>query len=350
MIDTQTLELEQLPDDISAEELRALVADRAEPLRARLAWKALARRYPEVAFSQARLIIQDCAAANDLRSTAAVELGRRVDAASEEVLLHALNNAGSSMLKHIFTSVGRIGSEKALEKLERLRIADYNGSALEALAFAKTLISYRLGYASHILSPDQMQPEHIPPPLSRAVLQFSELDTSTLERALPSIERQLPALPIALKGLRLVCGNSEHWIVLHRDVVGGTVEQKEQQSMIIGAILKFRICTGHYSIDEYLLVNSGDNGCLPLIGARPSGIIVHVGSVRLHERGAEFEFRSCNPPYSRPIDVGGSFQLTDGRLSFTRALVGTSSDLRAKAPAPAPTTFKPRRGSRLAQV
>ena len=186
-----------------------------------------------------------------------------------------------------------------------------------------------------MLKPDQADLKPIPVTPERTVLQFSELDESKLADALPSIRRELPALPVVRRsGVRFVCGNSEHWILLHEEVArASTVGKVKRQPMIIGAILKFRACSDRYSLDEYLFTNGGERDRVALIGVRPSGVIVHAGAVALTERSAEFELRSCNPPYSQPIDLRGHFEATDGRLSFSRALAGTSGDMRAKVPA-----------------
>jgi hypothetical protein len=58
--------------------------------------------------------------------------------------------------------------------------------------------------------------------------------------------------------------------------------------------------------------------------------MVHAGVVRIRDRAARFELRSSNPPYARPIDLSGTFDSAEGRLSFSQVLVGTSWKVGAK--------------------
>jgi hypothetical protein len=309
-----------MPEDL----LRAALTERADPWRARLALKTLSRRLPAFARAEARSLLRNREALEELRSTAAIELGRYRDADSEEVLVGALRDARPGLLKHVAKSLGQIGGPEALASLEQVSVSE-DSPASAALRFAKTLIAYRLGSSAYLLNPAVANLGLTPGTTDRTNLEFNELSDNEFEAALPSIRRQLPTLPVNRKsGLRFLCGNSEHWILLHETVTGPSAANViRRQPMVVGAILKYRACSDQYSLDEYLFTNGGGEDSVVMVGVRPSGIIVHAGVVKVSEGSVRFEVRSSNPPYARPMDLRGHFEAVDGRLAFSRALIGT---------------------------
>ena len=157
-----------------------------------------------------------------------------------------------------------------------------------------------------------------------------------MEAALPSVRRQLPAIAVDVKsGLRFMCGASEHWVLLNADVSQkGAAATLRKRPFIAGAVLKYRVCSEHHSLDEYILTNGSGKDEITIIGVRGSGVMVHAGVVNIRDRALRFELRSNNPPYSRPIDLSGVFDTVDGRLSFSQVLVGTSWKIGAKPSVP----------------
>lgn len=134
--------------------------------------------------------------------------------------------------------------------------------------------------------------------------------------------------------LRFVCGASEHWVLLNAEVAQtDAIDVLRKRPLIAGAVLKYRICSDHYSLDEYILTNGQQKDEITLIGVRGSGV-VHAGAVHVLDRSVRFELRSSNPPCSRPIDLNGMFDTTDRRLSFGQVLVGTSWKVGARSSVP----------------
>lgn len=329
------LDRSQLPQNMSEAELRSALADRKNIGQARLAFKALSQRHSRLALEEAKSILKDNKAPNELRSIAAVELGRHTDAASEEVLISAVSDAPPELLKHVARSLGQTGGPEALERLEKVTAPDRSPAAL-ALQFAKTLISYRIGSNAYLLEPGKETEALTPEKTERTNLEFGRFGKEEFEAALPSIRRQLPAMTVdAESGLRFMCGGSQHLVLLNEQAARtGSADIVRKRPMIVGAILKYRVCSEQYSLDEYLLTNGGGKERVTLIGVRPSGIMVHAGFVHIVERAVKFELLSSNPPYSRPIDLRGDFDPADGRLSFSQVLVGTSWKIAARPSVP----------------
>jgi hypothetical protein len=320
----------QLPHDISEERIREALADFAQVEWASLALKTLNQRAPEQGLIQSRNILKDNKAPERLRSVASVELGKRSDAKSEELLIDTLKAASPGLLKHVVRSLGQIGGKKALAKLEKVKVPEDSPAGV-ALRFAKTLISYRIGSNAYLLEPGREITRLKSATTERVNVEFSEIGKEKIEAALPSVRRQLPAINVDVKsGLRFMCGASEHWVLLNADVAQkGSADALRKRPFIAGAILKYRVCSAHYSLDEYILTNGGKDE-ITLIGVRGSGVMVHAGVVSIRERAVRFELRSSNPPYSRPIDLSGTFDTADGRLAFNQVLVGTSWKIGAK--------------------
>ena len=334
----------QLPQGITEEKIREALADLNEVQQARLALKTLNQRLPEAGLREARTILKDAKAPEELRSVAAVELGKHPDAASEEILIDTVNAAAPGLLKHVAMSLGRIGGKKALEELEKIKTPGDSPAGI-ALRFAKTLISYRIGSDAYLLEPSRQTPPLTPEQTERVNIEFNEIRKDKLEAALPLVRRQLPAIAVDTKSaLRFMCGASEHWVLLNADVAQrGAVDVLRKRPLIAGAVLKHRICSDHYSLDEYILTNGERKGEITVVGVRGSGVMVHAGVVRVLGETAKFELRSSNPPYSRPMDLIGSFDTIDGSLSFSRVLVGTSWKIGARPSVPKRMVAKPLR-------
>lgn len=324
----------QLPHDIPEERIREVLADFDKVEWASLALKTLNQRAPEKGLIEARSILKDSKAPERIRSVASVELGKHSDTESEELLIDTLKSASPGLLKHVAKSLGQIGGQKALEELEKVHVPD-NTPAGVALRFAKTLISYRTGSSAYLLEPRRMKPLE-PAATERTNIEFHAIGREKLQAALPAVRRQLPAIDVDLKsGLRFMCGASEHWVLLNTEVAQtGSADALRKRPFIAGAILKHRVCSEHYSLDEYILTNGSGKDEMTLVGVRGSGVMVHSGVVRIRERTARFELRSSNPPYSRPIDLNGTLDTADGRLSFSQVLVGTSWKVGARPSVP----------------
>src|SRR5690349_10475790 len=117
MMMPDALVLDQLPDSIGLDELRTTLADRGDVARARLALKTMIRRFPDLALQESSVLLKDQRASAELRSTAAIELGRHYDATAEAILLDALAWAPPATIRHVARSIGQIGGEAALQRL-----------------------------------------------------------------------------------------------------------------------------------------------------------------------------------------------------------------------------------------
>lgn len=334
MTDHDTLDLDQYPEGTESEALRAAMATRApDPERARLALKTLAARYPDEVLPEAQRVAADPTLPDSLRSVAAVELGRHAEPETQQTLIEMIPTASPGLSRHVFRALGQIGGESTLEVLEAANAPE--GPARTALGFARSLISYRIGLPRYLLEP--IRPDRKLDVLRRPVeLEIDQLGRDRIEAALPDLRRQLPRLSFQRDhGTVLVCGGTEHWILMNEEVAsdGGRISVSERP-MIAGVIVKFRECSNRFSLDEYLLVNGDGGERVTLLGTRPSGIVVHSGSIRLVGDEATFVLEATNPPYGRPLELQGRADAA-GRLSFSQARIDSwTREQPAKRPPP----------------
>jgi len=312
---------DQLPSGLDRDAVVALLRDRRQP-EARLALKTLSLRFPDLAEAQARSIVADRGTPEALRAVAATELGYHVGPDNERELVRALRDAPPTVLKHVARSLGRIGGADALAALER---ATGPAASSPALRFARALIAYRLGRDDHRIDPREIAAVTEPIDAEPTPLELRDVPESAVEAVRDAITRELPATPVAARGsVRFRCGNSLHWVLLAQELGDDPAQRLARAPMVAGVVLKFRECPGHWSLDEYLLTNGGGTGVVDLVGVRDSGIVVHAGSVRVDGAAVSFELGANNPPYSRPLELGGVVEQVTGSIAFRRAVVGRS--------------------------
>lgn len=309
---------DQLPADIGGDAVLALLRDRRRP-QARLALATLSTRFPDLAEQAARDVVADRESPDALRSVAATELGHHAGRRSERALLAVLDEAAPTVLKHVARSLGRIGGADALAALGRVSATQEATARL--VRFARSLIAYRLGRDDHLVDVPDLAAG--PPVAEPTPLELRTVSDGEAEADWRAVLRALPATPMSRRGsLRFRCGHSRHWILLAEELGDRPAERLARAPMVAGAVLKYRDCPGHYSLDEYLLTGGSRRGRIDLVGVRESGITVHAGTVTVARGAVTFALGAHNPPYSRPIELGGLLDTSSRAIAFDRAVVG----------------------------
>jgi hypothetical protein len=95
-------------------------------------------------------IIEDRSEPSQIKTAAAVALGRIATREAEQHLLRNLSSAELSVQIAIIRSLGRIGSPEAITAIEALGMS--NGHRTEAARFATAVIAHRFGLPGHELS------------------------------------------------------------------------------------------------------------------------------------------------------------------------------------------------------
>jgi hypothetical protein len=304
---------------LSAGELIAALESPSEALPAGEALKELARRRTARASAVLAGVVGDARRPADLRATAAVQLGKDARPANQEALIAALPAADPQLTRRVAEALGRIGDERALEALKPLRPRD--PTARRSVAFAKTLISYRLGLKEYRLTPPDPG-ELLPVQRARAVpLVARQEGAELLKRIAPTLRRELPAIRTLTRGaLAFDCGDARFLVVLNRDVERPLPELTTRNTLA-GVVLKRSPGLDRYSIYEYLLVHPDGREGLHLFAARTTGIVGHYGSARLGASEAQFTLRAVRTPYAPPLMIEGGYDARAQTPELRTALV-----------------------------
>ena len=327
---------EKLSRRVTEGELIAAIEGRSETLGGVEALKELIRRRSRKRTTILMRVVIDDGQPADLRATAAVELGKERRKGHQEALVAALGSKDPAVVRRSAEALGRIGDAAALDALASVRLR--GGAVRRSVDFAKTLISYRLGLESHRLQPpSEARRMHLD--RRRAVpLEISTPRARELESIIPALRRELPAIPVSPEGvLGFSCGADRFLVVFNRDVHRRkTLAPLATKSAVPAVVLKRSPSLERYYVYEYLLTHPAASGSLLLFGVRTTGVVAHVGEVRLGPAEGEFEVGTVETRYSPPITIEGRYEHVARKLTFSVALAQryfTETQRPAEAPA-----------------
>jgi hypothetical protein len=302
---TEQIDDEQLIERISTPSAKASV--RAEAL------KELARRGSPRSPEILRAIMTDRSAPVEVRSVAAVVLGKTANPENQRALVSALFEGHPEVVRRAAESLGRIGDREALEWLEKVQPRPSEAAA-KTLQFARSLISYRLSLGSHRLRAPEEKPLPVHPE-RRLELNVGPVKRERLARLESRINRELPSVPMDLKSaLEISCAGNEFLAVFHQDAA------RAASSDMLPVVIFKRYSNGEYSLFEYVLTHPEASGGLQIFGVRPSGAITHAGQARIAERETSFRLEALNTTHSPAIELEGTVDLSRKSLQFAIAL------------------------------
>lgn len=313
------------------------------PSSARSALKELGQRRSPQAFEVSRAFVVDPYLPLDIRTTAAIELGKQATLENQSALIQSLDENEPMLIKPVAIALGRIGDEVALARLDNIQISA-NHPATLSLQFAKSLISYRLRLNSHLIaSPREMLS------LNRSngfVLPVEPLSASALVAIQSDIQRQLPAIEIADQGaLQFTCRNNRYWIVLTKMLQNAMSQNMLQtQGAIAAIVLKAATCSSNrYSVYEYIFTNPSPTPHLALVGVRAAGVVTHGGELTLGDGESIFHLDAANTVHSPAIYLRGTLKGSKPKLQFEEFVVSRhrlATQQQPKVPQPAELKFK----------
>jgi len=273
----------------------------------------------------------------DARSLAAVELGHDARPAHREALAAVLTGAPAAVVRRAAESLGRIGDEASYAQLRRLRTKE--PVVRQAVDFARTLISYRLGLDDDLLE--------APPPQRLAAVQRSapmEIDFAAPSKAvgdeaLAAAAREFPALRLSLDGaLHFACNNDEFFVAfndgIHRRK---TLAGLGAHNAVLLTVMKRSAALQRYAAYLYVLTHPERPGRLRLFGVRPSGIVVLTGEADLADRRADFRVGSLATPHLVPVTVEATYDHDARRIGFVTTIIDSDfapGQKGSKAPKP----------------
>lgn len=287
-----------------------------------LAAKELTRRDLDAATPLLARVLRDETAPADLRSVAAVALGKQPGAEHEAALSAALAAREPLVVRRAAEALGKIGGREALAALRRVPVPD-EPAAARALGFAKSFIAYRLGLDEELLSappPAPLRGEGAPLVVGPASAQLKAEVAERLPRELPAVEVRVAA------AVRVACERQE-LVVLPTTAPARLL----RSSAVAAVVMKRAHSLGHFATHLYVLSHRAGSDRLALRGVRPDGTITHTGEAWQGDGGLRFKLEALATPYADPMRIEGSLD-ADGAVTITEARAATAP----RSPLPAP--------------
>lgn len=327
-------------------QLRKLITPAAEEAVAAQAFKALIQARPSDAAKLAADVLANTRFGPSVRSVAAIELGKSARPENESVLLKAIGSSEPQLLRHVLKAIGRVGGEKALDRLSKFE-PPASDPVAEALNFARILLAYRMGSTRFPVRPPNVSQLRPPSPETAFPLTVRTLGSKRLEPMLGGISRQLPATGLSLRnGLAVTCGSE--YLVLLSDKADESISGLLERPFVAGAIFKYRPCPEHFSLDAYLLSSPGERGSSHIFGMRPSGLMVLAGTASVADRMIVFEVATTRSPHFRrarltgELAEGGALRSMEAFVSRDLADDGPRSRPEERSPFMVPREASPR--------
>jgi hypothetical protein len=267
------------------------------------------------------VVLDEAGERADIRTAAAVALGRVATAESEHVLLANLSESTPRVLAEITRSLGRIGTQRSLARVDEL-VRSADPRVTEAARFGAALIAHRLGLPGHEL-PMPAESELLTPPTTAASRPIDFRPEPPEKRALILADlRRYPFQGIeydedSITGIS--CAGAELALALNREI-SATSDRLFQRKALAGVVALRSPETGDYSASLVVLTAPAD-GAVNAQLTTNSGQLTLAGQARRTGTSAEFALRSVARPGALAMLISGAL---DGRhVAVTQALSGT---------------------------
>lgn len=313
----------------SVSDARLSAATRGEiPALSRAAGlRELDRRGLPEARRRAVVLVADPAAGADTAVAAAGVLGRESTAEARRALVAALDTSDPRVFKAVVRALGRIGDRAVLDRLKAVA-PPAAGYARRRLAFAKVLISYRLGLETHVLErppPSELLELRGP---DAVVITAEPLPPGELLERMPSLEREVPEILVTDRGaLRLRCQGEELICVL-RAALGDRQSFHEvlRAPSVVAVVFKQAESLDTLYLAEYIFGNPRDHDAVDLFGVSTTGGVLHFGTASARGAEASFHLSAVRSASSLPLDVEGRYMAGTDRatLALTRGSAATT--------------------------
>jgi hypothetical protein len=338
-----TADMEIFGEGLNDDELALIVQAKREEESVLGALKELIRRKSARRHEIFRAVLADPGQSVAAKKTVVAQLGREDLAQNQELLLRHLDVKDASVFAGVVQSLGQIGNEQALERLEKTAEPD-NTAARRALEFARSFLAYRWRLDSNLIAT---------PPGAAVVevtdgipIEAARAGTKTVRKALQDAKKELPAVRLAEQGaVKLTCRSTELLLVFTDEFwQPRSLATLRDRSALPVVLLKNGLSLERYFLAQYFFTHPSEGGRqVALLGTRPGGELTYVGSVESSEKEVTFTVRSLSSRYVPAIEVEGRYDPGRRLWKFTRA-VTTTTVAAGPGAARAPRRVSPRLG------
>lgn len=274
-------------------------------------------------------VLEESGERPDIRTAAAVALGRVATAESERVLLAALDEQTPRVLAEIARSLGRIGSERALSRVDGL-VRSAHPVVAGAARFGAALIAHRLGLPGHEL-PMPVPADLLTPPATSPTtpIEFRSEDAEQRRAILDDLRRY------PLRGIeydeeamsRISCAGAVHALVFNREISRAAARLFERKALA-GVVALRSPETDQYHLAQLILtVPAGEAVNVQL--ATGSGALTLAGQGQPAGSSVEFTVSAVARPGALPVLINGT--LDASAVVIGEAVAGTVRE-RARLP------------------
>lgn len=334
-------DVETVYDKLSFEELTSkilLVSREGEVLGS---IKELVRRKEPRRIEIFARVLDDPKYDSSIRKTVINGLGTEASSENQRLLLRQLEQHDDAVLVSTARALGKIGDENALKRLEAVKAPD-NPTARHALEFAQSLISYRLGMSTHLISPpakEQLATVH-----EGIRFNVSKAEAPTIKEAVSQARKDLPAISVSDEGaMKVTCRAMEYLLVFtdgfNQPEKLATLMQRNALPLVV---LKTGLSEGRYFLDGYLFTHPSPGREVMLVATRPKGDLTLVGRVEISDDKGSFNLNAIESPFTPAVEISGVYDARNRSWEFEKTVTSTTIAAREGAvlPRKATRTFR----------
>ncbi len=313
-------DIEKLDKKISDDDLITLIRQKPNEERILESLKELSRRRSPQRLEIFKEIFADPQQSRRAKRNIITELGTEQIPKNQELLLKQLPSVDANLFPRIVRSLGKIGDEEALIRLEEIKVPD-DAISKRSIEFTKSLIAYRLRLDRHLIQTPSSA--HLVK-LSKGIpFETTKATTKIVNLANEHVRKDLPAIPLANRGaMRLRCQNNELLLVFTNDFrQAQALRTLSQRSALPLVLLKKGYSLDRYILQQYFFTQpSKDSKEISVLGVRPRGDLTYLGKIQMTDRDFIFSLGSVETRYSPAIEVEGRFDPSKKTWQFSKAL------------------------------
>lgn len=273
--------------------------------------RELMRRRPARLRETLEDIVADATRPAELRTIATVGLSGLRDSRSAPVLLGAAKSGDPALARRAFEALGRVGTPETLAELKRIKAPA--GAAARSLAFARSLIAYRHGLTGHKLALprnaavtplDETRAQRLP------VARLAERPWAALKPALGGAD--LTLAPTERPPLEILCGRERLLLMPNPALDGSGAEAALKRPIVAAVLMKHSAALARWYVAEYVFAHPASGVAAALVGVRPTGTVVHSGSIVADGAGLRLQLQALDSPLAAPTRATATLGTASG--------------------------------------
>ena len=331
---THEPDIEAVPTDIDDERAVRALEGRDAEIPPRMALRLLAQRQSRTAIAALAQFAQTPDVASELRVDATRNLGRAPGRNRQDALVRLLRDRDPAVVAAAAESLGLIGDVRALSALEALAPIG-NDPVGRKIRWARTLMSYRLGVGSHLITPPA-ESDLVTAGPQAAQIEWRAAASDLAVKATRDVARDLPTLSLRVEqGLLLTCFGIDLLLVPTEHLLDSDrLRALDQRNAVPAALLRYWEASERWAPSLLLFTHpQREERQAALLALRPGGILVGGGTTSEQDVGRRFRLRAIRSGYFPPVEVDGFFSVDEG-FRLERAVSAAAIDRRVRARTP----------------